>query len=103
MKPKCPKCGEQITHVIEKCKAVISYRVTIRKGNTNYEWDGCEEAENNLGFGCPKCKEFLFKSDADAKMFLKEGKLPKPKTQRKQPKPYVPQEDEYLKGIMERK
>jgi len=66
--PKCPKCGEEISTLINYSKATIRY---IFDGD-RYEEDKIipsNENDANL-FACPECDSILFTTEDEAKEFL---------------------------------
>ena len=65
--PKCPKCGEEIDHLINVCSAWKLYRFY---SNGSYEWIDDVSGDVNE-YECPECNEVLFTDEAEAQKFLK--------------------------------
>ena len=74
--PKCPKCGEEIDHLIyyayELQKAYVGLDAY---GNLEYgNWDSLGVTKGEPDYECPKCKEVLFHDEEEARRFLQNKK-----------------------------
>jgi predicted RNA-binding Zn-ribbon protein involved in translation (DUF1610 family) len=64
--PKCPKCGEEIDHLINYCRGWEMFAFD----GEEYEYIdsfGVDESE----YACPECDETLFTDEEEASKFLK--------------------------------
>jgi predicted RNA-binding Zn-ribbon protein involved in translation (DUF1610 family) len=76
--PKCPKCGEEIDHLINYCK---SWEKFYFDGEDYNYIDTISTDENE--YACPECDETLFYNEEEAIEFLKPKAYGKPNEQSK--------------------
>jgi hypothetical protein len=80
--PLCPKCANQIDHLINSRSAVVT-RVMIKNpdGSANYLKEGeiiFMDPKVIDEYGCPVCSATLFTSEAEALAFLQVQERPLP-------------------------
>jgi len=71
--PVCPKCGEEIGHLMGYARVWQEYKMSIdREGDEWCEFTGLSTSTNDSDeFNCPECTRLLFTDIEEAKRFLK--------------------------------
>jgi len=67
----CPKCKEEIEHLIFIESGYMRYTCYYGKDMLEYEQKEFEPDDNVMMFLCPKCNSELFNSPDEAEDFLK--------------------------------
>lgn len=69
--PRCPKCNEELTHLVNICDNWMEYKFRLRDdGWGDYDLEK-SEAGNHSEYGCPACRTTLFDNEDEAMAFLK--------------------------------
>ena len=69
MSNKCPKCGEEIDHLINW----VSGEKRFRFDGTDYEFDEFVDDSGTNDYECPECNETLTTNEDDARKILGKG------------------------------
>ena len=71
-KVKCPYCGAEIDHLIEKEKILVNHEAKIINGELVVFQSDNEivEEEGIDGFYCPECNDFITDKYGEAERFL---------------------------------
>lgn len=68
---KCPKCGKEISHLLNYESGSNCYRFSLTEGHVDYETIDFQPNGKANDYDCPKCHETLATSDGDAFRILK--------------------------------